>query len=148
MMKNKGFTLIELMVVIIIMGLMAGLSVPAITGNLPTYRLNNDIRSVTNGLMLARSYAISSGVPYLCTFTKDASSYRIVKDENTNHAVDVGEKTTVTQLSRGITINSATVTIIFSPRGNADVSGNVTLINNKNMTRTVYVPLSGTIILE
>ncbi len=146
-MKNKGFTIIELMVVIIIMGVMAGLSVPAITGSLPNYRLNNDIRNVTNSLILARSFSITNGTPYLCTFTQNASFYTIVKDLNANHVVDAGEPTNTVQLSRNISISSATVTIIFSPRGNADVSGNVSLINSKNITRTVFVPLSGTVIL-
>lgn len=145
-MKNSGFTLIELMVVILIIGMIATFSLPSLTRNVPRYRLNNDGENIRGQLMIARTKAIAEGYQYLGVFTKDATSFNIVKDINSNNAYDSGEPTTIIKLSSGIKIKSNTQTISFNTRGYANVGGTIELVNEKSEISKVYVTLSGMIV--
>jgi prepilin-type N-terminal cleavage/methylation domain-containing protein len=145
-MKNNGFTLIELMVVIVVIGIAAGFSIPNLVRTIPVYRLNNATNDIAGQLMIARSKAISDGVPYIGTFTTNGSSFRITKDLNSNNNVDTGEPTVSISLPTDIKTDSTAAKIVFSSRGNADIDGTIRLINNKNMRKRVYVTPSGTVI--
>ena len=65
--KNAGFTLIEMLVVLVILGLVAGLIVGR--GRAPSQRLEVDsvARQVAGALRTARSYAIARGRPIVVT---------------------------------------------------------------------------------
>jgi prepilin-type N-terminal cleavage/methylation domain-containing protein len=59
---EKGFTIIEILAVLVIMGLVLGLSVPAITGLTKANQLANSARLVSNLCSIARSEAVTKRV--------------------------------------------------------------------------------------
>lgn len=149
-MKEKGFTLIELMVVVIIMGVVAAFSVPNFLRSLPTTRLNGSADDLRGKLMLARVRAIGEGVPYIARFTANGTSYTIVKDLNANGTIDNGEPTATHSYETGVSNDQIPAgnpsVVIFSPRGEATVPGGVRLTNSRNEKSLVDVVTSGSVI--
>ncbi|GAI18719.1 unnamed protein product, partial [marine sediment metagenome] len=58
MRKNSGFTFLELMVVIGIVGLLAAIAVPNLISRLPKYRVGSAARNVISAVEFARMQAI------------------------------------------------------------------------------------------
>lgn len=65
MKKQIGFTLIELMVTIIIMGIMAAISLPAMNGFMERQRIKSALNGYTNAFTFARNEAIRQNVPVM-----------------------------------------------------------------------------------
>lgn len=65
MKKQIGFTLIELMVTIIIMGIMAAISLPAMNGFMENQRIKGALNGYTSALTFARNEAIRQNVPVI-----------------------------------------------------------------------------------
>jgi prepilin-type N-terminal cleavage/methylation domain-containing protein len=75
--KVKGFTLVELMVVVAIMGILAGIGSLAIVNTLPSYNLTRAARDMVSSLRKARSMAIKYNRDVLIEFNVDKDSYTI-----------------------------------------------------------------------
>lgn len=57
----RGFTLVELMIVVVLLGLLAGLSIPTIATSMERNRLTQLNRDIANGFLQARSHAMRNG---------------------------------------------------------------------------------------
>ena len=89
MQDQKGFSLIELIVVLAIMGIATGIAVPVYNNMKPQIRLNGAARQLMGDLMWARMRAISENNNYVVAFgevngilTND--TYYIYDDNNNN----------------------------------------------------------------
>jgi prepilin-type N-terminal cleavage/methylation domain-containing protein len=123
-MRNKGFTIMELMCVIGIMGIMVGIIMPAYRGYIPKMRLKSARDQVFVTLRLARTRALSERQIYQVIFEKATNTYKI----NPGGAS--------TPLPTGITMPiAANITYEFRPnRTAAMIPGNVTLQNRRGQT--------------
>jgi type IV fimbrial biogenesis protein FimT len=65
--KNAGFSLTELMVIIGIIGIMAGIAMPNLIGWLPKYRMGSAAREILGTLEFARLTAVKRNVATLVT---------------------------------------------------------------------------------
>lgn len=64
-MNQKGFTLLELMVTLAVMGVMAAFALPAMNQFMENQRIRSTMSNYTNGLTFARNEAIRQNVPVI-----------------------------------------------------------------------------------
>lgn len=81
---EKGFTLLELLLVMAILGLLSAAVMPRMLPVLDKIRLQSDARDVAQALRLARQQAISTGKPAAFYIYPYASLYR-VQNANSLH---------------------------------------------------------------
>jgi prepilin-type N-terminal cleavage/methylation domain-containing protein len=74
-MNKKGFTLIELIVVFVIIAVTAVLIVPNIRGWLPRYRLKSATREIVSTMRTAQMKAVSNRMDYQIDFNVGTNSY-------------------------------------------------------------------------
>lgn len=73
---RSGFTLAELMLVIVLIGLLFGFVFLRLDNLVPSQRLKSTAREVASHLDLARNYAINSGKPVKFEYDLDSQVYR------------------------------------------------------------------------
>ena len=75
---QRGFTVIELMVVIIVIGLISGTVAMTIEAMLPRARLNSEVRALAATLQGARSDSIARNAEFFVEYDLDNEAYRVV----------------------------------------------------------------------
>lgn len=134
-MKNqKGVTLIELIIVIVIIAIGATLLTPGITSWMHHYRLRNATRDMASTMRIAQMKAISNNLTYQIAFDPANRSY-ILQYNTGGIIIDDGE---VQVLSKGVQFNTTFVGNIaaFFPDSRASV-GNVNLFNSKGSQKRI-----------
>lgn len=139
-MRKKGYTLIELSIVISIIALLALITIPILANYQKTAKLRNEARLFATNIRYAQQLAITEQNIYSVKIFTISNSYQIVNEGTSSIIKDVTFDTAVTIGE----INSLTNdTIQFNPTGAAVETGNIALINAKNQTSTVEIKPSG-----
>jgi prepilin-type N-terminal cleavage/methylation domain-containing protein len=118
----RGFTLLELIVVIAIAGILSAMAVPMIFNTLRVYRMRSAVSSVTGLISNARYQAIFHGCKTQIVFTASTYTYQISSEQPAYGGqaclTAYSPITTVLPImGQGIAIDQ-TVTFTFSPGGN------------------------------
>jgi len=82
-MKNKGFSFIELMVVLVILSLSISLVTPSLSRFLRTVELKGAAKKVSGILRYCRSEAVRKGLVYQVLFDSDLRGIRVLSKEST-----------------------------------------------------------------
>lgn len=129
--KASGFTLIELMVVVTIIGVLLGVGVPAFRDATLSSKLSGYANSLVASIRTARSEAIKRNSRVVVCLSSNGNScassgtweqgWIVFPDANNNLAVDTGESILLNQqsLPTGIKLieSSSTSVISFQPMG-------------------------------
>lgn len=141
--KRKGFTLIELMIVVAVMGILMTIAIPGYQIFTAQKRLNGAARMVMSDLMAARMKAVSLNQRVKVSFGSNV--YRICNDADGNGTVADNEgddiEKDISAEHYDVTL-SASANPIFHPRGTAALGGTVTLTNSRG-SKYVIVALTG-----
>ncbi|MFO8056060.1 MAG: GspH/FimT family pseudopilin [bacterium] len=68
--KNQGFTLVEMLIVLAIMGLVSAIGVYTYLSQIDKINLRNDARALNSALQLAKMRAMSTGFPHGVAFQR------------------------------------------------------------------------------
>ena len=173
--RESGFTIIELMVVIAIIGIMATIAIPAFSTWLPNYRLKSAARDLYSNMQKAKIGAIKSNSNWAVVFDHANKQYRICSGDGgdgdwTNGCETEGSIIDIQSKYKGnadyghgnatnvipdngsppaddITYGSPTDVAIFNSRGTC-TAGYVYIENDKNTTYGIGTRSSGVILLR
>jgi len=144
--REAGFTIVELMVVLLIVSITLAASVPAFNRYLASNTLQNAAEEFAGHLRLARQTAVAQGVPQIVSWDVDAKTYTIVTDTNGDAIAQAGEPVLGPfSLPNGITLANdggdpfAGTQVSFNPNGSASQSGTGVLSNDRNGSLSLSV---------
>ena len=139
-----GFTLLELSVVALVLGLMFAFSIPSFVSFRQSHLLKGATENLVGQLRLSRQKAMSMGHQQRVTFSTDANNY-VVRDLTTNQ--DFGPFTlpkNITLVSASLLVDGTTGQVITAlTDGRFSGSGDIVLGDPKGVRDTVSVQTSG-----
>ena len=166
MRKHSGFTVVELLVVIALIGTIAAIAVPNFISWLPNYRLRSAADDLYSNFQIVKLGAIKNNNNWAIVFNEGADSYTLISDYG---GTNTTEKTVVLSsyksgvgfgngnATQDIPVNgfpngmvsytSPNDTAVFNPQGLTTTLGYVYLSNDQGAARAVGTPfLAGAIV--
>jgi len=92
MQKQSGFTLVELLITIALMGIVTAIAIPNCIEWLPNYRMRSAAQDLLSNFQKAKLAAVKSNVDVAVCFKSDNSGYTAFVDPNINYVHDGGEE--------------------------------------------------------
>ena len=144
--NKTGFSLLELMIVLAIMGILSAIAAPNFMHYMAERRLSGAARMVMSDLMAARQKAVSQNNNFKVFFNASNHQYTILDDDDNDGTADTGEATEVRDIQTDyydVTL-SASANPIFTPRGTSTNGTKVTLSSTKTgVSKYVRVAWTG-----
>jgi type IV fimbrial biogenesis protein FimT len=165
--KGKGFTLIEVMVSLAILGILAALAAPSFSESIKRYRVNAVKDDLIASIQVARSEAIRSGFPVIlerqtvgCTADTSVNNvwscgWRMFVDFNSNGVQDVAAvppeptlQVATVSAGYGVIFSSLTTQLVFDRWGQLQ-NGNRNFVvsppegNTGTSTKTICMQFGG-----
>ncbi len=141
-MKNAGFTLYELIIILTVISVLSAISAPYLIRLNTDFKLNSAVRDMQADLQTARLWAINNKVYAVINF--DENSYTAFVDNGKNSrewSQDADEKTIINRkLHSGIYLstNFPQNRLRFKPIGNLGCrSGSIVLTNKSNKSKKI-----------
>ena len=149
----RGFTLIEILVVVAIALVVMGMALPIVQSSTSNYQLRSAVSTVAGAIQSTRYRAISQGYPFQVVLSHSAGTYQLTSSPSNNgvfttvtgySAVPFGNPSTTLgadatlQFSGGGSVKAVagTMTLVLTRSGR---TGTITVSNYGNIT-TVYGP--------
>jgi len=147
--STRGFTLVEMAVAILVLGLLFAFSIPAYQNVSSSYQLKGATENVAAQLRLAREKAIATGMDQPMHFVyqwADPLDNFVISDFHIHYPS--GFSPAKWRLPRGITYYSIGVHPTMFRDGRASGSGNIILRDRRGFRDTVSVQMSGLVLTK
>jgi type IV fimbrial biogenesis protein FimU len=153
--KSDGFTLIEAMIAICILGVIAGIAAPDLGRNIRKYRMSASVRDLQSAVQKARMDAIKRGTTVGISFDLATNQCTTFVDNGANQQVlDAGDTVLNTlSLPDGVdmyALDSGATVIGFSGRGMLSfplVTERIELTNPDSLYRGISIRITGSSII-
>lgn len=138
--EQRGFTGIEIFVVLVVIGIMAAAATPWILGAIQTYRVRAAAWELAGDLRLARQKAVSLQRGHRICFAACGSpvptgAYLLERQDPTGWALDL----TRNDIPNGVAVTSPANTLTYGTKGDGS-GGTITLTNNIGTYVVVAAP--------
>jgi len=137
-MKKDGFTLIELIVTIAVLGIMTAIAIPGFSRWLPNQRLKVAARDLFSNMQLAKMGAVRDNADWAVVFDTVASRYLICSDAGDGNWTTLGdnsiEKTVNFSNYEGVNYGHGNATTNATQGGGAFTGDNVSYSTPDNVT--------------
>jgi prepilin-type N-terminal cleavage/methylation domain-containing protein len=133
--STRGFSLMELMIVLVVFGMVLGFGVPSYRRYSQTQALRGTAQNLVNTIQLQRARAMAEGQSVRIDFdTASPAGWTCLSAGRQN----------VSRLPRGVRYLSASpATITITRDGRLNSSGTVVFANDANVSDTVSIQLTG-----
>ncbi len=132
--KFQGFTLVELLLVLLIIGVMISLALPSIGSGVKTLQLHNSARTLASTLRYARTKAIREQQVFLLRLEVNSPQFELRDEEKKYSRTYVfPEGITIKKISllrTENTVSKRVCTFVFLPNGMSE-SFEIQLVNSK-----------------
>ena len=152
---HKGFTLIEIIITMTIMGILTAVAIPNFSKWKEKHEINGQAQKVYFDLMLARTTAVKNNNPVLVTFNTTSHTYTVHDDTDSDGVQDSGEAVKSVGLendinfayntgindedgnavSAAVSFGGSTI-VTFDSRGQSSSSGSVFLLHTSDIGST------------
>jgi prepilin-type N-terminal cleavage/methylation domain-containing protein len=142
--KNSGFTLLELIIVLFFIALILGLSTVLFSNILPSSRLNATAREMSATIRYAKHLALINGERQTITINLDSRNYGIegIAHKNIPSAITIK---VIDPLSGEV--RNGKYSIIFSATGGTE-GGTIVLSTNKKSVSIQLDPVVGSVVIK
>ena len=145
--KNKGFSLIELIIVMAILGVMAAIAAPNFTRYRDNTNLREAARDISSDIQLYKQRAMAENVRYRITFNSGANNY--VVQRTTTAAPNVFNTLLTKDIGSGNAIETSAAAnfggnpyVTFLPRGTIEEAAGSLTLRHKTRLSTAAINVS------
>ncbi len=154
--QQAGFTMVELLITIVIIGVLAGIAIPTFSVWLPNYRLKSATMDIYSNFQQAKMMAIRTNRLHGVEFVPAQELYRIVDCGADNSCASTGDNTTVKTVrfndydpNGGVRFGNGNATASISGGAFGDFvtfssPDNTATFNARGLANTGYVYLENT----
>ena len=164
MCDTKGFTMLELLIVVVVLGIVAAMAVPNFLGWVANYHIKAAANDLYSNLQYARINAVKQNKQWAVVFDTANKKYYVFSDSGDGDWTTLGDNTTerTVELSdhaedivygmgnatENVTLTGGSFTngAAFGPRGTCSSEGYIYLTNNSGTAYAVGAGLGGVII--
>ena len=136
--SSKGFSLIELMIVIAVLGIVLAIAAPNFTAYRDKTNLKEAARGISSDMLLAKQRAVSESRNYQIDFSEAANTYTIKQETALNSGIyndlstkPVGAGNTAIKILGTPSFSSGVSYVTFQPRGTCNPFGSLKLKHDR-----------------